>query len=514
MGLGFVTFIQNTKKFLINTTSYILNTISYITPLCFFLLPKEMVICPFTWYLTIDNLNTSFEFIQRIYTPKDTQVNKKYLYTVNTLERYTIYIFLTLAYWIFIGIFWNTFSKYLLWISAYFVLPVNINRIHNSKIVGKFKKKIVKFSYRLFEYCILNLTAYLLNSICKVSLSYDPMVTSSELQKFTTKENLVYLVDFVKLFSIRIGIQYLKYVNVIGLTIAERVFTFYSWKNNNLLHQTFTDPLPQIQEPKEKIRILISNRMWNLFYNHHIIKILIHMYQDDNESKLIQKIKKYHSNISLQFGKLCTIYTLISIINYRSFNGILSILLTLVFARQPSFSSIKWMLLCLPFTTNLIVYLFLSECSTFFKIPVINWCSSQILQYCQKKLSKIFVFNLYTGKLIFTTIMFWNLSRLIDPNLICFAICLTVLPLPQFVILLSILGKFSSYSLLHLIYLSLVYYCVRRIIKLKFNVKPIFYTHIVDYIPKQTNSNNFNYEMEEYNFQKIMDFDENFFTIK
>ena len=450
-------------------------------------------LAPMGWCVGIDNLNTSFEFVLRW------MGRQRQLYQGPTIERYALYVVLTGLWWGCCLLAWT--DRHLWWLLGLASLPPSVNFILSSRLAMVVKSSLRRSLARLAEHTILHLSVYLINLVCVTSLSYNPAMTPEELRRYSTTRNLGHVLDFIKLFAARICVLYLRYLNSTLSSIADQLFSIYAWKTHKC---TFYDPLPQVPDPKEKLRILISNRAWNVFYNVYMIRLILTV--DENQSQLVQKISKCHSLMALQFGKICAIYTLVSMSCGTSsvWTGPVCALLTLAFAKAPSLWSLRWMVVSFPVTYNLGWYLLLSECSTLAKIRPVSWCLTQGRQFIGRHARRIFVVNSFARQLIWSTLAVWLIPLVIRPFPVGLAVLMSVSPVPGVVILLGLIGWLSRYSVFHLVYVSILVYLAVRIGRTR---KPIAYTHIQDYFvagPALSQS---------IEFVSIPRFEENFYSV-
>ena len=456
-----------------------------------------------SWCLTVDNLNTSFEFmLQLIFgnSTRDTDGNFQ-IYGVGNLDRYLIYSGLMFVNWLLLGLFWELpwkertlgthlpVSVVLSLVIGCLVCPILVNWIGTSKAFKSAKGFVKRKGLRLFEFCTLHLSVHLINTICLSVLQYNPGITTTELRLYVSQRNLENVLDFIKLFVFRIGIQYLKHVNSMLAGAAEQFYQIYSWKTTST---SFSDPLPQIPDAKEKLRILISNRAWHIFYNHYMIKLMLAVYEDKTKTRLKDKIVKYHTAATLQFSKICTIATLTSVLGRPYFNGPVTIFLTLLFAQKPTLSSIWLMVVSCFFVQNLWIYIFLSQCSTLAKMRPIAWSILQIKKFVSRELKQRCVLNGFARRLIWTTMFMyvtslinWKLGQLrgveeLVSNSVLFSLLGIISPVPGTVWMLSLFGWFSNYSIAHLVYLSGLLYLNSRFFRAK-HFEPINF--ISDYEP-------------------------------
>ena len=462
-------YINNIIDFLkIYVYNYFLNYLSILLLFLIITLKKGTNII-FINAITNDNIFSAIDFINDI-TKHHYYVNKYITPFLNDMrlktnlgliEKYIYYGLIQIISVVLNILFWNNYN-----IITYFALiltthPFILEKIINirpfSQIMEFFKKKINK----LLKYSTLSIYSYCFNNICISILDRDPKISAQELKEIYKKKSYSHLIDFLKIFSISLVIQYMESIGSIYTGFVKMLYNYGALIEIKSEYHV-DDSYINIKDDKEKILHIIQKRNWELFFNPTILKLIIKLYRENQNNNLFENLRKKLKYIEIIIGKFFAFYSISILFDSPYCSLILSFALSFVnndnriFYIPKLLSIIMWY-----FGYNLLHVTMMSELFELFDNKVIYFCINKVNDKIYENRYLPIHENKYNIDIVLNTIICLLIQNYLKSSifreLLIILLSLTNKNPPIF-LYIAIFGRFSNYNYMQLILIDVILY--------------------------------------------------------
>lgn len=224
----------------------------------------------------------------------------------------------------------------------------------------------------------------------------------------------------------------------------------------------YEDPFEDIVDPVEKIRAILMKRRFEQFYNPHILMILNRLYAQKNASYFQEYIRQRILEFEYLTGIFCALYTAVSFFKVPELMFPLAILLIPWRSDWKTIgihSLIESVGIGLTYYTNsyLLGAFMCSYGPTLLNNRVTHWALVQTKKRIRKFYWILFHKNTYNWHILITGLQVWIIGNTsLDPILKGAFLFLqgNLVTYPEIYLWYVLMGRFSSYQIMHLIVLG------------------------------------------------------------
>jgi hypothetical protein len=327
-----------------------------------------------------------------------------------------------------------------------------IINIHPIEYIVNYYYNIIIYS---IKYIITLIISKILNIICSEIINKPVNITPYEINLIFQNININHILNLGKILFISIIIYYVEYEQ--KNTFNTKLISFLYDKKYilDLKDDYFqNDIYDKVNDPKEKLEKIISNRRWDLCFHPRIFKILIYLSNNSKNGNIVKIIWSYISYYEYYIMKFLSLYGLSSLIKNYYILIVISCIVKLY-----DYTNIY----------NLRISLFCKCIALFYGIYYNNYIIFGLLCECLEML-----YNNHTKKLLklsydkykyhYQILLHYNpnINNIILNFIICYYtnfdyilyILLTILSYNP----IYIFGLFSNYNPIQLVLLSALFY--------------------------------------------------------
>ena len=257
--------------------------LTWILPLWFFLSYKIPYF--FLQLITLDSVYSMFDVI----TPSLTKYHPRLLRETSFIDRYLYIFFLWSSEWLIEVATYSLFPYWLRLSIALLTLPEIEFFLINQKQVQSIFNIIREFVHKISHKTLCQICATVLNWICSHALQLNPEISRKEIAAILKDSSYKNLVLFVKIVILT---HILKTIEE-KITFA-RPFLRLLYNRGSFLpidpSWKYEDTLADIENRKDKIRVIINQRQFKQFFNPETLHILEQLFWDPNEGTLFRKM--------------------------------------------------------------------------------------------------------------------------------------------------------------------------------------------------------------------------------
>lgn len=276
--------------------------LAWILPLWFFLTYKIPYF--FLQLITLDSVYSMFDVI----IPSLTRYHPQLLRETSFIDRYLYILFIWGSEWLIEIATYSLLPDILKIFIALLTLPEIEFYLINRKEVQVVFDIIREFANKISHKTLCQVCATVINWICRHALQLNPEISRKEIAAILKDSSYKNLTLFIKIVILT---HILK-------TIEEKIsfarpFLKLLYNRGSFLplpsSWKYEDTLMDIENRKDKIRIIINQRQFKQFFNPETLHILEQLFWDPNEGTFWKEVDKKKVMWTILTSKLCAIYT-------------------------------------------------------------------------------------------------------------------------------------------------------------------------------------------------------------